>query len=175
MLECWHSWRKRQYEDLTVFGCFNLKRMQRIRKELDKSNGDYEITAAWKPQSDHPDRKRTEFEIKAMIHNDPSKSITSIASDRKGTKTFGISHIRRERASFYHRLWRTRGKAVLQSFGTNSTNILWFFTDEICFYQDQILNSQNNCWLTSSTQDVPIMLKNKYPVYITGVWGGHRW
>ena len=48
------------------------------------SNGDYEGTAAQKPHTDRFDMKRTpKFvnEISAMIDNNPSKSIRSIARD----------------------------------------------------------------------------------------------
>ena len=55
--------------------------MQRIRKGLNESNGDYEGTAA---KNSHSDEKRTsEFvgEIQARMNNDPSKLIRSIARD----------------------------------------------------------------------------------------------
>ena len=50
-------------------------------KVLHESNGDYEHTAARKPNSDRSDKKRSEFvaEIQAMI--DPTKSNRYIARD----------------------------------------------------------------------------------------------
>ena len=44
---------------------------------------DYEDTAAWKLHSDRSDKKRTKSlgEIKAVIDNDPSKSIRTITRD----------------------------------------------------------------------------------------------
>ena len=56
--------------------------MQSILKDLDGFNGDYNDTAAQKPQSDCYDQKRTPEivgEIQARIDDDPSKSIRSIA------------------------------------------------------------------------------------------------
>ena len=55
----------------------NLRTVQKIRKELNESNGDYEGTAGWKSHSGHFDMKKTELigEIQAMIDDDPSKSI----------------------------------------------------------------------------------------------------
>ena len=52
--------------------------MERIRKELNDSIGNYESTAARNIHSDYSDEKETtEFvdEIQAMTDNDPSKSI----------------------------------------------------------------------------------------------------
>ena len=45
-------------------------------------------------------------------------------------------------------------------------NILCFFSDEKNVCQDQIVNSQNNCWLALSPQDIPKVMKSKYPVQI---------
>ena len=61
----------------------NLRTVQRILKELKESNDDYKGMTAQKPQSDHSNKKRTEFlsEIQAMIDSDPIKSIRSIAMD----------------------------------------------------------------------------------------------
>ena len=61
----------------------HLRTMQRILKELDKFNDDYKDIAIQKPNSDHSDKKRTEFvgEIRAMIDNDPNKSLRFIAKD----------------------------------------------------------------------------------------------
>ena len=44
-------------------------------------------------------------------------------------------------------------------------NMLWFFSDEKNFLQDQMVNSQNS-WLTLSSQDVLILMKDKQPVHI---------
>ena len=44
--------------------------------------------------------------------------------------------------------------------------ILWFFSDEKNFCQDQMVNSQNNCWFAPSPQNVLIVMKSKQPVHI---------
>ena len=69
--------------------------MQKIWKELDEFNGDYGGMAAQKPHSDHSDKKRTpKFvgEIQAIIDNDPSESIKSVAKNMEMSK-FLIRHI----------------------------------------------------------------------------------
>ena len=62
----------------------NLGIVEKIPKELDESNGDYEGMTVLKPHSDRSDNKTTlEYlgEIQAMIDNDPSKSIRSTLRD----------------------------------------------------------------------------------------------
>ena len=73
-----HLFRNLLYECLDV----NLRITQRIQKEFDESNGDYEGTAARMPRSDRSDLKRTpEFvgEIQNVVDNDSSKLIRSIS------------------------------------------------------------------------------------------------
>ena len=100
----------------------NPKSLQRIWKELDEFNGDYEGIATLTLKL-HSDQKRIpEFlcEIKALIDNNPSKS---------GVVKFLIGLVVHkdicftiwERTNFYHRSWKTRGKIVLQTFSTNSS------------------------------------------------------
>ena len=46
----------------------NLKTVQMIRKELSQSNGDYKGTAAWKPHSNRPNKKKkTNFLVRSML------------------------------------------------------------------------------------------------------------
>ena len=45
-------------------------------------------------------------------------------------------------------------------------NMIWFFTDEKKFCQDQMVNSQNNHCLALTPQHVPIVMKIKHPVQI---------
>ena len=63
---------------------FNLRIVQRIRKDFNESNGDYECATARKNDSARSDKKITlEFvgEIKTTIDNDPLKSMGAIAMD----------------------------------------------------------------------------------------------
>ena len=62
----------------------NLRTKQKIRKEFDDSNADYEGTITWKPLYDPSEKKRTsEFveEIHAMKDNNCIKSIRLIDRD----------------------------------------------------------------------------------------------
>ena len=76
----WHSWQSSNTKTSDSLG-IDLRTNQRIQKELDKSNGDYEGTALQKPHSDHSYEKKTlEFvaEIQAIINNNLSKSVSFI-------------------------------------------------------------------------------------------------
>ena len=45
-------------------------------------------------------------------------------------------------------------------------NMLWFFSDDKNFCRDHMVNSQNNCWIALSKQDVLIGIKIKLSVHI---------
>ena len=57
------------------------------------------------------------------------------------------------------------------------SDMIWFFSDEKNFCQDQAVNSQNNCWLAVCTKDVPKVMQTKFPatVMVFGVFSseGH--
>ena len=108
-----------------------------IRKELDESKDDYEGTIAQKPQFDRSDMKRTiecVSEIPAMIDDNPSKSIRSIARNI-GVFQFLIGKLVQQdiryfsynirRGNFYYWSWRTREKTALQSLLRNSSILTW--------------------------------------------------
>ena len=131
---CCTAWHSRLYHKKILYNktsqclCINLGTVQRIRKELDESTGDYERTASRKSLSGRFDKKRTpEFvgKIQVMIYNDPSKLIRPIdrtwkslcfLSGRQCMKTI----VKRGNFFFYQGSWRMRRKTSLQSFSTNS-------------------------------------------------------
>lgn len=45
-------------------------------------------------------------------------------------------------------------------------NMLWFISHENYFCQDQMVNTENNCWLTVSPKHVPRVMKIKHPLNI---------
>ena len=108
---------------------FNLRTVQKTQKDLNEASGHYKTTAVWKPYSDCSDKNllvrswpqlttipTSQAGLQPGIWESPS-----FLSGRYYMKTFTISHIRWERAKFYHRGWRTRWKTALQSFWTNSS------------------------------------------------------
>ena len=45
-------------------------------------------------------------------------------------------------------------------------NMIWFFSDEKNFCQDQVVNSQNNRWLAVCFKDVPKVMQTKFPATV---------
>ena len=71
----------------------NFRTVQRIQKELDEFNGDYEGTAAQKPHwSFYQETLKFVDEIQAIINNDTNKSVMSIAMDTE-VSTFLIKQV----------------------------------------------------------------------------------
>ena len=114
-----------------------------------------------------------------MIDNDSSKSIRSIARNI-GASEFLIRWVVHEDIQYFS--YKMRKDNCLSQAMKNKRkeltakplnklkhsiepNMLWFFSSEKNFCKDQIVNSQNNCWLALSPQDVQI-LKTKYSVHI---------
>ncbi len=45
-------------------------------------------------------------------------------------------------------------------------NMIWFFSDEKNFCQDQMFNRQNNRWIAMTSKDVPKVMKTKFPATV---------
>ena len=45
-------------------------------------------------------------------------------------------------------------------------NMLWFFSDEKNFCQEQVHNSQNHRWIAMNNRDVPRVMKTKFPATV---------
>ena len=48
-------------------------------------------------------------------------------------------------------------------------NMLWFFSDEKNFCQDQAHNRKNSCWLAANNHDMPTVMKTKLPVTVMAI------
>ena len=44
--------------------------------------------------------------------------------------------------------------------------MIWFFSDKKNFCQDQVVNSENNCWLAVCSKDVPKIMQTKFPATV---------
>ena len=144
----------------------NLRTVQRILKDLDESNSNYKYSnleaSLWLF------KKRTKFigGIQAMIDNDPSKLIRCIPRDM-GVSEFLIRKVVHEDIETF--LIQNKKKTifiighegkeeslhskVLELKYSLQLHKLWFFSDEKDFCQDQMVNSQNNCWFAVFQQD----------------------
>ena len=50
--------------------------------------------------------------------------------------------------------------------GDAPLHMLWFFSDETNFCQDQVHNGQNHCWIATNNRDVPRVMKTKFPAMV---------
>ena len=159
----------------------NLRTVQKIWKELEESNDDYEDIAGWKLHTDSSDKKRIpEFvcKIQAMTDNDPSKTIRYIARDMRVSE-FLIRLVVHEdihyfsykmrKGQFYDRVWR-------QSFSANSS----IPSNRICFRFSQMRKFSTWIrWWTHSTLTCSVPKRctsndrNQIPDPHHGVWGGY--
>ena len=138
----------------------NLRTVQKIRKELDESNGDYEGRAARKPHCDRSNMKRTAGflgEIEGMIDNYFSGSIRSISrtyssvwvSYQTGSAwrlSVFVIHMRKDQF-FYHTIWRII-KTFEQTQAYPPTEYTLFSSAEKYFCHNQKMNLKDNRWFT---------------------------
>lgn len=131
--------------------------------------------------------KTTQFiqQIQAIVDENPSKSIRALARDLKVSE--GLvrrvvhedlrykSYVMRrgQFMSAQTREQRTiRGKRLLNKLKhPEAPNMLWFFSDEKNFDQDQKINRRNDRWLCSEPTEVPRVMHTKFPatVMVLGV------
>ena len=96
--------------------------------------------------------------------------ILSFLSGKQCMKTFGISYKRWKGDNFItgHEgpEERPHCKAFQQTQTSPPTEHILVFLRWKKFCKDQMMNSQNDHWLTLSPWDVPIVIKTKHPVHI---------
>ena len=83
-------------------------------------------------------------------------------------KTFGISSYKMRKGQFLLKDKRKdcTAKLLHKLKHPHQLKMLWFFSDEKNFNQDQMVNSQNNCWLALYLQDILMVMKTKHLVHI---------
>ena len=115
-------------------------------------------------------------EIQAKIDNNPSGSIKSIARDMRVPEfiTRQVMHVdiwyfsyKMRKEQFLSQAMTDKRKHHTTKFFNKckhplQSDMLWFFSDEKNFCQDEIVNSQNNHCLAQFPQDVPIVVKTKH-------------
>lgn len=162
---------------------FPLRTIQRIRKHLTDSIYAIEDVAVRKLQDRSKQRVRSVNFIKDMqklVENDPSISIHQI-SRQLGQSYSTVRKCLNEDLRYKSYKMRTgqlltentKEKRVVKSKKLldklkhpQEQKLLWFFSDEKNFCQDQAHNKQNNRWLALSPEDVPVVMKTKFPAHI---------
>ncbi|XP_046868909.1 uncharacterized protein LOC124461437 [Drosophila willistoni] len=160
----------------------------KVRCELKASGGNAEPVSKRKK---HEERSHTirsaEFvqKVQAIIDEDPSKSIRALAKDLNVSDGL-IRRVVHEDLRYKSYVMRrgqfmsdkTREQRVIRSNRLlneikhpEAAEMLWFFSDEKNFDQDQKINRRNDRWLCSNPTEVPVVMHTKFPatVMVLGV------
>lgn len=166
----------------------SIKTIQRTRKSLEESK-DPRGTIERKERSEPSARKKRSLEfvdtVRNMVEADPCRSIRSMSKELDVAPNTVKSCLNTDLhyKSYKMQMGQILSPAVKNRRIINSVkllnklkhpknpNMLWFFSDEKNFCQDQAQNSQNNRWLAICSKDVPKVMKTKYPatVMVLGV------
>ena len=165
-----------------------MRTIQRARKKLEESKDLREvITRAPKFLDDRPKLRNADFvkRVEAMVDINLSKSMRSMAAelgvDKKTIQRCADEdlHCKSYRMQNGQLLTQaTKDRRLLNSTkllnklkGPKESNMLWFFSDEKNFCQDQVHNRQNHRWIAMCPNDVPRVMKTKFPntVMVFGV------
>ena len=147
--------------------------------QLEKSGGDYEAVAK---RSDHQRRsdcfRTAKFihRVKNAIDKDPGKSKRAIAKDirtsevlirRCVSKDFRYKSYKMKKGQLLTAKTKEKRLKHCQKLLKKlkhplQRNMIWFFSDEKNFCQDQAVNNQNNRWLAVCSEDVPKVMQPSF-------------
>ena len=164
---------------MTAVQC-SVNTVKAVRRDMDSCNGDYEAVASRKGHSRRSDCVRTpEFiqQLQDKVMENPSKGIRALAREMGvGDATMKLDLNEDLR---YHSYKRRKGQILTANAKENrltkakkllnklthpvEPGMIWFFSDEKNFCQDQLHNTQNNRWLAYNPCDVPRIMKTKFP------------
>ena len=160
-----------------------VKKISKLYNDFLASEGmeeDFDIQRkAHRRRSDNMREDMVEV-IEDMVDVDPGVSMRAIARElgcseklvRKiCTQDLRYKSYRLCKGQFMNQATKERrlvkAKALLNRFKhPPSPKILIFYSDEKNFNQDQKVNSQNNRWLCEDPEEVPIVMKTKFPAQV---------
>ena len=169
------------YDNKTIASTLKMKIciVQYLRAQLNTSANPLEVVE-WKAKAEDAARKTwtKEFieKVQAIIDETSQRPIRQIARD------LGISHttvnacVKEDLKCRPYRhqtsqIWteKTKNLRLIKSVRLlnklkhpKKQNMLWFFSDEKNFCQDQVHNSQNDRWIATNNRDVPRVMKTKF-------------
>ena len=183
------------HTDTGIANFLNVSRffVNKVRRELECSNGDSSFVSERKKHSRRSDTVRScEFveELEEIIDADPTKSMREIARKINVSEStirravhddlrYKSYVMRRDQFLFAkNRENRViRSKRLLNKLKhPEEPNMLWFFSNEKNFDLDQKVNRRNDRWLCSDPQEVPTAMHTKFPsnVMVLGVISNER-
>ena len=173
------------YDNRTIASTFKMqiRTVQRLRAQLNASDDPLEVVERKAKAKDTARKTQTkEFieKVQAIIDETPQGPIRHFARD------LGVSHITGNacmKEDLKCRSYRRQTSQILTEKTKNLTliksvrllnklkhpkkpNMLWFFSDEKNFWQDQVHNSQNHRWIAKNNRDVPRVMKTKFPATV---------
>ena len=160
-----------------------MKTIQRTRKTLEETKDPRgTIERKERPEKSTRRKRSNEFidQVQDIVEGDPSRSIRSIADELEVAPNTVKSCLNDD---LHYKSYRMQMGQILTPATKNrrilkcvkllnklkhpmEQNMLWFFSDEKNFCQDQAHNSQNNRWLATCTKDVPKVMKTKFPATV---------
>ena len=160
-----------------------MRTVQCLRAQLNASDDLLEVAKRKFKAEDNASKTQTKKfieKIQAIIDEIPRRHIRRIARD------LGVSHttvnacvkedlkcrsFRRQTSQILTE--KTKNLKLIKSFRLINKlkhpmkpNMLWFFSDEKNFCQDQVHNSQNPRWIATNNRDVPRVMKTKFPATV---------
>ena len=170
------------YDNRTIASTLKMqiRTVQRFRAQLNTSDDPLEVVER-KPKAEDTAREtRTKELIKkvqAIIDETPQRSIRQIARDLGVSNTTVNACVKEDlKCKSYRRQTSqilTEKTKILRLIKSDrllnklkhpkKPNMLWFFSDEKNFCQDQVYNSQNHRWIATNNRDVPRVIKTKFP------------
>ena len=179
-----------KHSDLKISNFLHVARsfVHKVRLELEGCDGNVSPVAKRKKHSQCSDTVRTpEFirNVQNIIDENPGRSIRSIAKELQVSewtiRTVVHQDIRYKsyvmrKGQFIsaktqeNRLMRSK-RLLNKVKNPHEHGMLWFFSDEKNFDQDQKTNRRNDRWLCASPSEVPRVMHTKYPptVMVLGV------
>ena len=170
------------YDNRTIASTLKMqiRTVQRLRAQLNVSDDPLEVVER-KPKAEDTARKTRNKEfiekVQAIFDEILQRPIQHIARDL-GVKHTTVNACGKEdlKCRSYRRqtgqiltekpknLWLIKYVILLSKLKhPKKPNMLWFFSDEKNFCQDQVHNSQNRRWIATNNRDVPRVMKTKFP------------
>ncbi|XP_014484223.1 PREDICTED: uncharacterized protein LOC106749367 [Dinoponera quadriceps] len=173
------------HSDLEISRFLKVARsfVNKVRRELEASDGNVASVAKCKKHEARSDKFRTsQFvqKVQGIIDEDPSKSIRGISKHLQVSECT-IRRIIHEDLQYnsyaMHRGQFMSAQTREQRFiGAQQllnklkhpeiSDMLWSFSDEKNFDQDQKINRRNDRWLCADPSDVPRVMHTKFPATV---------
>ena len=154
----------------------------RTKRNYAESEDPQEFCPSRKKHCLRSDAKRNEefiAEVEKKVNDNPGKSMRALAKEMGvhhktiskvvkgdlGLKSFSLrtSHLLTEAIMERRAI---KAAALLNNMKHETAGMLRFFSDEKNFDQDQKVNRRNDRWICRSPEEVPVIMKTKFPLTI---------